>query len=62
MNCEQATQLVSLECEEKITLKEKASLQLHLWICPKCRYFKHNNEKLRQMMKGYAEQDLQKKE
>lgn len=54
MKCEQASQLISLSCEQKLTFKDKTQLQLHLWFCPKCRRFKQNNEKLSAMMRAYA--------
>lgn len=60
MNCEQATQLVSLSCEQKLALTERVRLQVHLWICPKCQHFKDNNDKLRQMLKKYCQQDEKK--
>lgn len=57
MNCEQATELVSLKCEQKLKLKESMQLKIHLWICPKCRYFEENNKKLRAMLKDYCQQE-----
>lgn len=50
MNCEHASELISLSCEQKLKVKESVRLQVHLWLCPKCRHFKQNNDKLRQML------------
>ncbi|AFU19771.1 hypothetical protein [Actinobacillus suis] len=54
MNCEHASELISLSCEQKLKVKDSVQLQVHLWLCPKCRYFKQNNEKLREMLKEYC--------
>ncbi|OQS61883.1 hypothetical protein ASU3_00860 [Actinobacillus suis] len=56
MNCEHASELISLSCEQKLKVKDSVQLQVHLWLCPKCRYFKQNNEKLREMLKEYCHQ------
>lgn len=57
MNCEHASELISLSCEQKLKVKESVQLQVHLWLCPKCRYFKQNNDKLRKMLHEYCQQD-----
>ncbi|WP_018652824.1 hypothetical protein [Actinobacillus capsulatus] len=56
MNCEHASELISLSCEQKLKVKDSVQLQVHLWLCPKCRYFKQNNDKLREMLKEYCNQ------
>ena len=57
MNCEHASELISLSCEKKLKVKESVQLQVHLWLCPKCRYFNQNNDKLRKMLHEYCQQD-----
>ncbi|MDE8035326.1 zf-HC2 domain-containing protein [Actinobacillus equuli subsp. haemolyticus] len=56
MNCEHASELISLSCEQKLKVKDSVQLQVHLWLCPKCRHFKQNNDKLREMLKEYCNQ------
>jgi len=55
MNCEHASELISLSCEKKLNVKDSVQLQVHLWLCPKCRYFKQNNDQLRKMLKDYCQ-------
>lgn len=56
MNCKKATELISLNCEQKLKITERIPLHIHLSFCSKCRYFKHNNEKLRNILKAYCHQ------
>lgn len=44
LNCKQATQLVSHELDQKLSLSQRISLKLHLLICHYCRnYARHLN-------------------
>ncbi len=58
MNCEHATQLISLSYEQKLRLSEQLPLQIHLWKCPRCQYFKQNTDKLKTLMKEYAKREI----
>ncbi|PJG84077.1 zf-HC2 domain-containing protein [Caviibacterium pharyngocola] len=55
MNCKQATKLISDSKERKLNLQEKVSLKTHLIICPYCRSFQKNCNKMTQLMKQFTE-------
>lgn len=54
LNCKKITELISLEYEQPLTLKQKIELKLHLMMCPRCRGFARNSEKVEQMMKQFG--------
>ncbi|TCT15173.1 putative zinc finger protein [Bibersteinia trehalosi] len=55
LNCKEATQLLSLRCEQKLRFKQQLQLKVHLMVCGRCRGFAKNNQLLDQMMKEFAE-------
>ncbi|AHG82459.1 hypothetical protein F542_17440 [Bibersteinia trehalosi USDA-ARS-USMARC-188] len=55
LNCKEATQLLSLHCEQKLRFKQQLQLKVHLMVCSRCRGFAKNNQLLDQMMKEFAE-------
>ncbi|AAP96641.1 hypothetical protein A6046_02845 [[Haemophilus] ducreyi] len=55
MNCEHASELISLNCEQKLKVKDSLQLQIHLWLCPKCRHFKKNNNEMRKLLQNYCD-------
>lgn len=57
MKCQQATELISLSCDQQLNLLQQMRLPLHLWICPKCRNFQHNTKRLGHILKGYCHHD-----
>ena len=57
LNCKKITELISLEYEQPLTLKQKIELKLHLMMCPRCRGFARNSEKVEQMMKQFGEEN-----
>jgi hypothetical protein len=40
ISCKRATELISKAMEEELSIKEKVSLNLHLFICECCELFK----------------------
>lgn len=54
LNCKKITELVSLECEQPLNFKQKLQLKLHLMMCPRCRGFAKNCERVEQMMKEFS--------
>jgi predicted anti-sigma-YlaC factor YlaD len=52
MNCEQATQLLSIAMERKLNLKEQAELKVHLLICSGCRQFGQHVQQLRSIVRA----------
>lgn len=48
LNCKQATALISLRMDKKLTMLQKISLRLHLMMCSGCRNFSKQMGFLRQ--------------
>ncbi|HDL5698719.1 zf-HC2 domain-containing protein [Mannheimia haemolytica] len=51
LNCKETTELISLSCEQKLNFKQQLQLKIHLMMCPRCRGFKKNAQKVEQLMK-----------
>ena len=54
MNCQEATRLMSESQERSLSMREKATLQLHTAMCSGCRNFGRQMHTLRDMMNRYA--------
>lgn len=54
MNCQKATRLMSDAQEASLSLKERASLRLHLMMCSGCRNFSKQMGALRDIARTYA--------
>ncbi|HGO5824370.1 TPA: zf-HC2 domain-containing protein [Mannheimia haemolytica] len=57
MNCQKATKLISDAKERKLTLKEKVGLKTHLIVCPYCRNFQQNCDRISRLMQDFAAKD-----
>jgi predicted anti-sigma-YlaC factor YlaD len=55
LNCEQVTELCSLEMEEPISMGQRLGLGVHLMMCSGCRNYRQHLRTLRQAMQTYAE-------
>lgn len=55
MNCKKITEWVSLSCEQKLTFSQQLQLKIHLMMCPRCRGFAKNCEKVDLMMKQFGD-------
>ena len=56
MKCRQVTQLISKHQEDPLTLLEQGQVYLHLAICPYCRAFHKNCQKMHQLMRTFSVQ------
>ncbi|MBK5207222.1 MAG: zf-HC2 domain-containing protein [Polaromonas sp.] len=54
MNCQDATRLLSESQERTLSLKERASLKMHVVMCSGCRNFGQQMDTLRQMARAYV--------
>lgn len=54
LNCKEITELISLSCEQKLNFKQQLQLKIHLMMCPRCRSFARNTEKVDQLMKAFG--------
>lgn len=54
LNCKETTELISLSCEQKLNFKQQLQLKIHLMMCPRCRGFARNTEKIEQLMKNFG--------
>lgn len=50
ISCKRATELISKQMEEKLTLKEDLSLKLHLFICEFCEKFSQQIKMIREAL------------
>lgn len=50
LTCKEATQLASRGLDEKLTVRERVSLWLHLAMCRLCRHYVRNIKKLHAVM------------
>lgn len=55
-NCKKFTQLISRDQEKPLTLLERCQVEFHLLLCPPCRAFKKNNEKLDMLLNQFCQQ------
>ncbi|QLB15099.1 hypothetical protein A6B39_06345 [Mannheimia granulomatis] len=54
LNCKETTELISLSCEQKLNFKQQLKLKIHLMICPRCRGFARNAQKVDKLMKAFS--------
>lgn len=57
MHCLQATQALSEQMEQPLSLRRQVALQVHLLTCPHCRQFKQNCQQLRKLMRDFRQAD-----
>lgn len=53
ISCQQATKLMSLSMERKLTLKETIDLKLHLMICSLCLQFQEQVRNMSKLLRAY---------
>ena len=51
LTCKEASLLVSQRHDRKLTLWERGTLKLHLWVCDACRNFVKQTEFMRRALK-----------
>jgi hypothetical protein len=51
LDCKQASQIISQSLDRNLTLRERLSLRLHLFICKKCVQFSQHLQTLRVAIK-----------
>ncbi len=59
LKCKDATRLVSLRSEQKLSRHERMSLALHLWMCSSCRRFERQLGLLRRLLQRIGREDAQ---
>ena len=57
--CQEATRLMSLAMERKLSFKESVQLKLHLTVCDLCERFLKQLNGLRQILRAYQPQGEQ---
>ena len=57
MNCEQATRLLSDAQERELSLKERASLKIHVLMCSGCNNFSRQMQLLHDFSRVYIRSD-----
>ena len=57
--CQEATKLMSLAMERKLSLRESVQLKLHLAVCDLCERFLKQIRSLRQILRAYQPQGEQ---
>ncbi|WP_456300212.1 zf-HC2 domain-containing protein [Rodentibacter haemolyticus] len=60
MQCKQATQFISLSYERPLSVYQKIRLKTHLLICPHCRAFGKNTERVHHFLKNYCQGEGEK--
>ena len=58
--CQEATRLMSLSMEKKLSLKQRFNLMLHLKLCSLCVQFQKQIESMRKILKSYIPLDERK--
>ena len=53
MKCLQATKVISLSQEQRLSLRQEVELYAHLLMCRRCRQFKKNCEQLNLITKAF---------
>ncbi|EAT11173.1 zf-HC2 domain-containing protein [Bermanella marisrubri] len=53
LNCREATRLMSLSMEQKLTVSQRLQLKFHLAMCRGCRNFGRQTQALRELAKEY---------
>ena len=51
LDCKQASQLISQSLDRSLTLRERLSLKLHLFICKYCKQFSQHMQTIRVALK-----------
>ncbi len=54
LTCHDVTRLVSESQDRDLSLSEKVSLKVHLWVCTGCKNFSQQIPFLRKAMRAYA--------
>ncbi len=54
MNCQQVTRLLSDAQEQKLLIKDRAALKIHVMMCSGCRNFAQQMDTLREIAHSYA--------
>ncbi len=57
LNCKQATELMSLGMDRKLSMREKLSLRFHLMMCSGCRNFSKQMDFLRDGFRRFTHRD-----
>ena len=52
LSCRQASQLLSLQQEQRLRLRQRMGLRLHLWLCAECRRFDRQLNALRRALRS----------
>ncbi|MDG6260426.1 zf-HC2 domain-containing protein [Glaesserella parasuis] len=55
LNCQQISELISLQQEQSLCKSQYIQLKIHLMLCPYCRAFKRNTDKLNLFLKGFCQ-------
>ena len=56
MKCNQVTKFISMHQEKPLSLLTQGRVYLHLAICPYCRAFHKNCQKMHQLMRTFSVQ------
>ncbi len=54
MSCKHATNLMSQEQDRRLTISERISLRLHVWICDACGNYRQQMSVLRDACKRFG--------
>ncbi|HEX2825088.1 MAG TPA: zf-HC2 domain-containing protein [Burkholderiales bacterium] len=57
ITCKEASRLLSLDLDHKLTFAQRASLRLHLTLCDACTRVKAQFEFIRRALKSYSSPD-----
>lgn len=57
LNCKEATELMSLGMDKKLSMGQKLSLRFHLMMCSGCRNFSKHMQFLRQASRDISRKD-----
>lgn len=58
LTCRQATQLLSEQLDQALSLRQRSALQGHLLLCRSCRRYGRQVRSLQQLAKHYTAQTL----
>ncbi|STO54324.1 dsDNA-mimic protein [Canicola haemoglobinophilus] len=54
-NCQEITELISLNNEKKLAFNQRCAISIHLLFCPYCRAFKKNDQQIKRLMQEFKE-------
>lgn len=57
LTCKEASRLLSLDLDHKLTLAQRASLRLHLTLCDACTRVKKQFDFIRRALSSYSKTD-----